>query len=153
MKFIQLKNLLILGLIIIVGITVFFLTDRAKKPSITSFTSPKEEKSESQSPRVISTKPDLLSGETIIAATDTIELIFNRPLENAPELKLRLEPKSDYKVELSFDRQTAKIIPLQPFELGTAYTLTILKDSKFDGGGRLDKDLSLHFRTVRYRGI
>lgn len=103
-------------------------------------------------PRLISTKPDPLE-DTIIAADQIIEITFSHPLENVPELKIKIEPKLDYKIELSGDKKTVKIIPVMPFELGTTYTLFILQDSKFEKGGRLSKELNFHFRTVKYRGF
>lgn len=144
------KNIIFIIVIIIITVIILLVLRQGSNKSSEVTPSPSPSL---KSPGIISTKPDLLSGETIIAANQTIELMFNRPLENVPELKLRLEPKADYKVELSFDRQKALIIPTKPFELGTAYTLTILKDSKFEGGGRLNQEVNLHFRTVRYRGI
>lgn len=104
------------------------------------------------SPELISTNPNPLE-DTIITADQVVEITFSQPLENAPEFKTKIEPKLDYKVELSGDKKTAKIIPALPFELGTTYTLFIMTDSKFEGGGRLPKELNFHFRTVRYRGF
>ncbi|MBI3109598.1 Ig-like domain-containing protein [Candidatus Daviesbacteria bacterium] len=103
-------------------------------------------------PRIVSTKPDPLD-ETIVSSTETIELTFSRPLENVPEFKIRIEPKTDYRVELSGDRKTAKIIPVSPYELGTTYTLFIMADSKFEGGARLVREEVFHFRTIKYRGF
>lgn len=106
----------------------------------------------SDQPKVVSTLPDPLDG-TVIAADQKIEITFSHPLENAPELKLRIEPKLDYKVELSSDRKTAKITPVNPYDLGASYTLFIMPDSKFDGGGRLEGEKIFHFQTIRYRGV
>lgn len=108
--------------------------------------------SQPDTPRLVSTKPDPLE-DTIIPADQIIEITFSHSLENVPELKTKIEPKTDYKVELSGDRKTAKIIPVVPFELGTTYTLFIMTDSKFEKGARLAKELNFHFRTVKYRGF
>lgn len=108
--------------------------------------------SQNESPKIISTKPDPLE-ETIISATEIVEITFNRPLENVGEFKSRIEPKIEYKVELSGDRKTARIIPAKPYELGTTYTLFIGPDSKFDGVGEWRQDKTFHFKTVKYRGV
>lgn len=103
-----------------------------------------------KSPRVISTNPE---ANGLISQQQTIEIIFNQPLENIGEFKHRIEPKIDYKLDLSSDRKIVKILPQKPYELGTEYTLFIMPESKFDGGERLDKEVIFHFKTVRYRGV
>lgn len=108
--------------------------------------------SENQSPKIVSTKPDPLE-EAIISANETVEITFNRPLENVGEFKVRLETKKDFKVELSPDRKTAKIIPFKPYELGTTYTLFIGPDTKFDGAGAWGQEKIFHFKTIQYRGV
>lgn len=104
------------------------------------------------SPRILSTKPDPLE-EAIVGANETIEITFNRSLENVGEFKLRIEPKIEYKLELSQDRKTAKIIPLKPYELGSTYTLFIGTDTKFDGVGAWGQEKIYHFKTIKYRGV
>lgn len=108
--------------------------------------------SSSDKPQIISTKPNPLD-ENIVSANETIEITFNRPLENTGEFKLRLEPKIEYKVELSGDRKTARIIPLKPFFLGTTYTLFIGPETKFDGAGRWGEEKVYHFKTITYKGV
>ncbi|EKD84574.1 MAG: hypothetical protein ACD_38C00193G0003 [uncultured bacterium] len=103
-------------------------------------------------PAIISTKPDPLDN-TIISAAEIIEITFNRPLENVGEFKVKIEPNIEYKVELSGDRKTAKIIPVKPYNLGASYTLSIGPDSKFDGVGSWGKDKTYHFRTIKYTGV
>lgn len=105
-----------------------------------------------KSPRIVSTKPDPLD-ETIIPASDPIEITFNIPLQNVPEFKIRFEPKPDYKVELSSDRKTARIIFIKPLDLGTTFTLYIQPDTKFDGVGEWKQDKTFHFRTIKYTGV
>lgn len=107
---------------------------------------------QNESPQIISTKPENLE-EAIISATEIVEITFNRPLENAGEFKSRIEPKIEYKVELSGDRKTARIIPAKPYELGATYTLFIGPDSKFDGAGEWRQDKTFHFKTIKYRGV
>src|SRR4051812_32490517 len=63
--------------------------------------------------------------EVVVIPTQTIELTFNQPLENAPETKVVLEPPADIKVQVSDDKKTVKIIPNTPFKLGQGYTLFI----------------------------
>ncbi len=106
----------------------------------------------SESPKIISTKPDPLE-DTIISATDSIEITFNRPLQNSGEFKLRIEPKTDVKIDLSSDRKTAKIIPVKPFGLGVTYTIFIGPDTKFDVTGNWNQDKMYHFKTVKYTGV
>ncbi|KKQ81574.1 MAG: hypothetical protein UT04_C0069G0001, partial [Candidatus Daviesbacteria bacterium GW2011_GWF2_38_7] len=113
---------------------------------------PSQTISPSDKPQIISTKPDPLD-ETIISAAEIIEITFNRPLENVGELKVKIEPNIEYKVELSGDRKTAKIIPVKPYNLGASYTLSIGPDSKFDGVGSWGKDKTYHFRTIKYTGV
>lgn len=108
--------------------------------------------SSSDKPTIISTKPNPLD-ESIITATEIVEITFNRSLENVGEFKLRIEPQIDYKVELSGDRKTARIIPEKPYQLGTTYTLFIGTETKFDGVGRWGEEKVFHFRTIPYRGV
>lgn len=107
---------------------------------------------QSESPQIVSTKPDPLD-ETIIPASQIIEITFNKPLQNVPEFKVRIEPKIEFKVELSPDRKTAKIIPTKAYGLGAVYALTINPDTKFDGVGAWGQTKDFHFRTIKYRGI
>lgn len=149
------KNRIIV-LIIAVGIALIVIFGRVlyPKPSQT-YTQPQTQTtptSQNEEPKIISTIPDPLN-DTIIPADQVIEIAFNRSLQNVPEFKIRIEPKIDYKVELSQDRKTARIITVKPYELGTTYTLYINPDTKFDGVGNWGKDKTFQFRTIRYRGI
>lgn len=103
-------------------------------------------------PKIVSTKPDPLE-DNIVSTTQPIEITFNRSLENSGEFKLRIEPKTDYKIELSSDRKTARIIFVQSLELGTTYTLFIGPETKFDGIGRWGQEEIFHIKTVTYRGV
>lgn len=106
----------------------------------------------SEKPQIISTKPNPLEG-AIISTTEVIEVTFNKSLENAPELKHKLEPEVKYKIELSPDRKTFKIVPLEPYVLGTSFTLYIHPDTKFDGKETLGEEKMFKYKTINYRGI
>lgn len=97
---------------------------------------------------IISTSPSPLDGATILPGQD-ITINFNKPLENAGQLKIRFDPAIDYQVKLSNDRKTATITA--PFELGKSYTLFILGESKFDGALRLGGDKVFHFKTIDFK--
>lgn len=137
----------IIFVIVLIFIVIIILGFRQDKPS-----SSPPPTSQPDTPRLVSTNPDPLE-DTIIAADQAVEITFSHALENIPEFKTKIEPKLDYKVELSGDRKTAKIIPVASFELGTTYTLFIMTDSKFEGGARLAKEEVFHFRTIKYRGF
>lgn len=152
-------KLLIVILVIVLLITTAFIISKQLKPtqklqpaSTNISESTKKTVSASDKPTIISTKPDPLE-ENIVSVTDTVEITFNRPLENVGEFKSRLEPKIEYKVELSSDRKTAKIKPVKSFLLGTTYTLFIGPETKFDGVGRWGEEKIYHFKTITYRGV
>lgn len=107
---------------------------------------------QTDSPQIISTKPDPLEN-AVVSATEVVEITFNRSLENIGEFKFRIDPNSEVKIELSPDRKTAKIIPQTPYELGVTYTIFIGPDTKFDGVGNWGKEAIYHFQTVKFRGI
>ncbi|MBI2596414.1 hypothetical protein HYW46_06835 [Candidatus Daviesbacteria bacterium] len=102
--------------------------------------------------KIISTNPSPLE-ETTILPMQAIEITFNQTLESAPEFKTSMEPKADYKTELSEDRKTAKIIPIKPYTLGGGYTLHILGNTKFDGKKELNREEIFHFKTINYTGV
>lgn len=105
-----------------------------------------------ESPKIISTKPDPLD-QAVVSSDQQIEIVFNRPLENEGEFKIRIEPKVKYKITLSGDRKTAKIIPEEPYDLGVGYTMFITGDTKFEGVGPWGEEKTFHFQTIKYRGI
>lgn len=107
---------------------------------------------QTNTPELISTNPQALDGTTILP-TQIIELNFNLPLENDAEIKITFEPKAEYKIELSNDKKTAKIIPLKPYALGQGYSLSIKSDTKFQGKKTLGRDYGFGFRTIEYRGV
>lgn len=137
---------IILGVLLIIG--------RSNSPTGTVFSPNPQTPTvlEKDPPIIVSTKPDPLN-EAIVSTTDILEITFNRPLENVGEFKSRIEPKVDYKVELSSDRKTAKITSTKPLDLGTTFTLFIGPETKFDGVGRWGQEKVFHFKTIKYRGI
>ncbi len=142
------KTLLVLILVILVLGGVILVKSQPKKGSISTPSS----MSQTQSPKISSTTPDNLDGATVLA-NQSITIVFNQPLENKDEFKIRLDPQIGYRLDLSGDRKTVKIIPDKPLNLGTTYTLFISVDSKFTGGGRLDGDKIFHFKTIEYKGV
>jgi len=145
------KKIAIITIIVIAAMAgIAFLWKNQQSTSKES--KPTFEVSQTDKPQIVSTKPDPLDNN-IITATDIIEITFNRSLENTGEFKLRIEPEIDYKVELSGDRKTAKIIPSKPYALGTTYTLFIGPETKFDGVGRWGEEKIFHFRTIKYTGV
>lgn len=140
-------------LMIILALGGFVLVKSiSKTPNNSTTPTQKRQVSENDSPQIVSTKPENLD-QTIISASDIIEITFNKSLQNVPEFKIRIDPKVDIKVELSQDRKTAKIIPIKPYELGSSYTLYINPDTKFDGMGNWGETKTFHFRTIKYTGV
>ncbi len=149
----SIKFIIFLIVIIVIAASIFVWRSLRTSKSTQTNTEPATKTvTQNDKPQVVSTKPDPLE-DNIISATDSIEITFNRAIENAGEFKVRLEPKTDYKVELSGDRKTAKIIPAKPYQLGTTYTLFIGTETKFDGVGRWGEEKIYHFRTIRYTGV
>jgi hypothetical protein len=126
-----------------------------------SLSSTGEDKKEvSLKPEVVSSNPQFKEDPIVILPNQTIEITFNIPFENTGEVKNRLDPQAELKVELSEDRKTVKFTPVKPLKLGTTYTLSILPDSKFNTNpGKnetkvvLDHNFDFHFKTLEYRGI
>lgn len=147
------KIILLLVIFLALGIGLIYGKKIYNKPDV----NPTEVKqdtpaSANEPPRIVSTNPDPLE-DNIISSTQTIEISFNRSLENVGEFKLRIEPKINIKIELSEDRKVARIIPVKPFELGTTYTIFIGPDSKFDGVGAWGQEKIFHFKTIKYTGV
>ncbi len=144
------KIAILIIIMLIAGAFWFYKQNTSKNTQIKTVvqTTP----AQNDSPKIVSTKPDPLEN-TIVSANEIIEITFNRTLENKGEFKLRIEPKTDFKIELSSDRKTAKIIPVNPYELGKTYTIFIGTETKFDGVGRWGQEKIYHFKTVAYRGV
>lgn len=139
-------------LVILAALVIGFIFFNQRDKQNASTTQPNTTNSQFDSPKIISTRPDPLEN-SIVSATEVVEITFNRPLENVGEFKSRIEPKIEYKVELSSDRKTARIIPLKPYELSFTYTLFIGTETKFDGVGRWGEEKIFHFKTIPYRGV
>ena len=137
---------------IIIVITLVITLRNSPANSIPNQPNPAAHPQQDKSPQIVSTKPDPLD-ETTIAADQIIEITFNKPLQNIPEFKVRIEPKIEFKAELSPDRKTARIKTVKPFNLGSSYTLTINPDTKFDGVGEWGQTKDFHFRTIKYSGV
>lgn len=150
------RKIIIALIIIFIILGGFFISKKfepVKDTNTPSNTQTSSNVSEKDKPQIVATKPEPLE-EAIISATEVIEITFNRPLENIGEFKVRLEPEDvKYKLELSSDRKTGKIIPEKPYELGASFTLFIGPETKFDGVGRWGEEKIFHFKTIRYRGI
>ncbi len=143
-------------MLVVFGLFIWFRKTGVTKPNepttATNQSIQSTKATQNDKPQIVSTKPDPLE-ENIVSATDTVEITFNRPLENVGEFKSKIEPKIDYKIELSSDRKTAKIKPVKSFLLGTTYTLFIGTETKFDGVGRWGEEKIFHFKTITYRGV
>ncbi len=148
----QMKKIAIFILILLVAAGFWYLT---QKKETTKPTPPQQQStstSQNDPPKIVSTNPDPLE-DNIVSATQTIEISFNRPLQNSGEFKLRIEPKIDFKINLSSDRKTAKISFPKPLELGLTYTIFIGTDTKFDEVGAWNQEKIYHFKTVAYKGV
>lgn len=148
------RILIFLILLIAAAVSVFFYkrSSRSQPPVPASAGNQQQKDISKDPPKIVSTKPDPLD-QIIIPTDQIIEITFNRPLENAGEFKVKIEPKVEFKLELSGDRKTGRIIPVKPYELGSGYTISIGPDTKFDGVGEWGKDKSFHFRTIKYTGV
>jgi hypothetical protein len=154
----------IILLILMVGAALIYISQQGLYPPLSSTQSqdPIPTQVPTDRPVVVSTVPPGLNSEESITVspTQTLEITFNMPLENVGEFKNKIEPSAEYKVELSGDRKTAKIIPATPWKLGSSYMLTITPDTKFNNNpgqqastNRLNGDINLRFKSIEYRGI
>jgi hypothetical protein len=146
----------IVAVVGIILIAIFRFGFGAQQPILDNAQSQTEVSEQASNPdevAVVSTKPANLEGATILP-NQPIEITFNSPLENEPELKRDWDPKdTDIKTELSSDKKTVKFTPNKPLVLGQPYTLFIKSDTKFEGKKTLDKDLIYHFKTISYTGV
>lgn len=145
----------IIAAVIALGLILIAIFNKGLAPKNESpINTPKKtgQQVQTDTPELISTNPSPLDGTTILP-TQIIEFQFNLPLENDAETKITLDPKVEYKIELSNDKKTAKIIPLKPFTLGQGYTLSIKGDTKFQGKKTLGRDYGFGFRTIEYKGV
>lgn len=146
----MIKKIVAITVIIFVLSGLFLFLKRSTPTQSGDSLKPKDQASESA--KIVSTKPDPLD-DSVISAVEIVEVTFNKPLQNIGEFKSRIEPEIEYKVELSGDRKTAKIIPAKPYQLGSTYTLFIGPETKFDGVGRWGEEKVYHFKTIQYRGV
>lgn len=151
------KKIALVFIIIIIIITVILIAKgnifmpwqkTSSQPTPTSQPSV----SEKDPPQIVSTKPTPLD-DAVISGTNTIEVTFNRPLENEGEFKVKIEPKVEFKVSVSNERKTGVITFQKPLELGMSYTLFIGPETKFTGMGRWGEEKIFHFRTIPYKGV
>jgi len=103
-------------------------------------------------PLILTTNPSPLEEATILP-TQIIELTFNYSIVAPSELKHKIDPPADIKIELSADKKTVKVVPIKPYKLGSGYTLFIQPDTKFEGGKILKDEKIFHFKTISYKGI
>lgn len=145
----------IIALIIMIGTILILIFQRGFSGSTAVEKVPIEAqqvKAQTDKPELISTNPVSLN-ESIIWAQQPIEFNFNLSLENAPEFKFKIEPNYENKTELLNDKKTIRITPTKPLPLGTTFTLTVLKDTKFENKKFMDKDYTFHFKTIEYKGV
>ncbi len=147
------KKILIVTALVGVAILAFYIFNNGGSLEKSQETKENEVSSmveSSNKPQFISSNPEDFA---IISPTQTIELMFNQPIENKGELKLAVDPNFEYQIELSGDRKTAKITPATPLQAGSGFTLFIKPGSKFDEGKSLENETVLHFRTISYQGV
>lgn len=101
--------------------------------------------------KVLTTKPDPLDHATLLP-NQVIEITFNKKLNNDPA-DLVIEPKLKYNAEAVNNGQTVKITPLEPYKLGSEYSIRFKSGYDLDGGKKLGKDFEFRFKTIEYRGI
>lgn len=150
----SLKQKIIIA-IVAIGLFLIAIFQRGLYQSGFSGNSPaqetNQEKTQIETPKVISTNPSPLEG-AVITPTQEVEIIFNKPLVNDPA-RIIIEPSHKIRTELSSDHKTMKVIPIEPYTLGGGYTFTIKKDHGFDTGDKLPEDVIFHFRTINYSGV
>jgi hypothetical protein len=145
----------IIGIITVIGIILILIFQGGLYSKSTASVEKLEDKTtttQSENPEVASTNPSPLE-KAIIWGMQPIEITFNLPIENIPELKYKLEPEADMKVELLNDKKTIRFTPNKPLPLGVSFTLTIPSEAKFDGKKTLGQDYQVHFKTIEYKGV
>ena len=140
-------------MVALIGAALILIFQHGLYSNPTSSSDPKPQNiAQTNQVEVVSTSPTPLD-QAVIWAQQPIQISFNTPLENVPEFKLTIDPKYDYKVELSDDKKTAIITPTQPLKLGVVYSIHISGDTKFEGKKTLGKDLIYNVRTIEYKGV
>lgn len=143
---------LALAIIVIILLTLVWKLTPKKIPSKSVQPSDTSATVQTTAPQLLTISPDPKT-TTVILPNQTITLTFNLPLVNGDEMKLRVETFKDYRIELSGDKKTAKIIPTKPYPLGQSFTFFISPEAKFEGGKTLGHDEHFSFSTIEYRGV
>lgn len=146
------KKIIIFLIILCLAGLGIFLFETNKKSSSISTDQVEAVKTPEKDVSIISTDPDPLEN-IIITKDQVIKITFSSNLENVPEFKYDINPKINLKVELSGDKKSISFTPEKGFVLGTAYTLGVSIDTKFEGGKRLKEGKIYHFQTVAFRGF
>lgn len=144
----------IIGIIAIIGtiLILIFQHGLASDKPVAILEKPTPTVIQTNTPELISTNPSPLD-KSILWAIQPIIFAFNLPLENIPEFKYKIDPKIDYKIELSNDKKIITLTPAKPLPLGQTFTFSISTDTKFEGKKTLDKDYTFHFQTIVYKGV
>lgn len=150
----SMKKQSIIAIIITIGLLLIAIFMKGLYSSDTSQNAPIGETvtKNSEYVSIVKTNPAQLENG-IIAPSQTIEITFSEPLENEGEFKHILNPATDYKVQLSADKKTVKIVPNKPYQFNTPYNLVIQTETKFDGGKKLERHYEYHFSTISYSGV
>ncbi len=144
-----------IGLIVALGIGLIVLFTRglysplpAQKIGINPSVSPGQEEV-----KVVSMIPANLNGSTI-NINQEIALTFNYPIDEADKkFELFITPDPGYKLQMSSDKKTVKVILNKSFELGQTYGIHISNEAPFQGKRRLKDDLDYTFHTITYSGV
>lgn len=145
------KIIVFLIVVCFIGLGIFlFMTN--KKPTSSTPAQADNVKTPEKDVAIISTDPSPLEN-IIITKDQVIKISFSSNLENVPEFRYDINPKINLKVELSSDKRTISFTPEKGFVLGTAYTLGVSIDTKFEGGKKLKEGRIYHFQTVAFRGF
>lgn len=145
----------IIGIIAVIGTILILIFQGGIYPKSTANqekATPSTKSIQTDNPELISTNPSPLN-QAILWAMQPIELNFNLPIENIPELKYKIEPKVEFKEEMLNDKKTVRLTPINPLPLGASFTLSIPSSAKFDGNKTLGKDYVFHFETIKYKGV
>lgn len=145
------KIIIFLIILFLAGLGVFLFATN-KNPSFVAPIQSEDVKTPEKDVAIISTDPSPLEN-IIITKDQVIKISFSSNLENVPEFRYDINPKINLKVELSSDKRTISFTPEKGFVLGTAYTLGVSIDTKFEGGKKLKEGRIYHFQTVAFRGF
>jgi hypothetical protein len=144
----------IIGAVVVIGLILIVIFQRGLYSSSggNPVNSSQNEPSSATDIQLVKTNPSPLNDATILP-NQTIEFTFNKELVNDPTKRVLFEPEVDYKIELSSDRKTVKIILNKPYELGAFYRVTIKPELKFEGDKTLNREENFNFKTIDYSGV